>query len=389
MHGIFEARRLNNLGLNNDTTKKQIVSNFDSNASNKHKLLNSKLWNNSKVELQSIGGNCLQQEKEIIEEGSKKLLQIHSEFLEQQYVPLQQINGLIQEPMATIKNNNCFSNNCYEVQKQQLKGGEGFSSLVFTPKLVDKKKGKNDVHMVEEAQQSYGYVEDALLSTQKDFTSPVSPNKDERKQWCFAILNNAKVAAKELNANISIPIFSTRFEKKSSISGCTESLARSLPNDRASSTNSVNGGDEVIQDVTSLEKTFNYNKFDVQKSDHLNLLQSSNNERSALEATNSITKVEEVVQHVEISAIQLETAQFEKNGELETIDRINDGKIEIIFEHKQAEKKNPLSHVFKDDNVDFLSKVHETGIYYFYSLILDNFELRSNAMSNFRRVFNL
>jgi len=355
-HGDLEAGRLHNKGSKDDATSKQV---FDSNVVNRHNLLAStEPWKDPQAEFQNADGDCLHSEKEIIELGSKKLVKIHSEFLVRQYnPPLQPFKEPAQqEPETTSKDSNCFSNICHK--QQQLKGGEGLNpSLGFTPsKLLSENKEENDHMVLGEAQQSYGSVEDALLSTQRAFTSPVSPEEEERSQRCFAVLSNAKTAARELNANISIPVFSTGFEKKSSISGCTESLA----SDRGSSTDSVNGGDEVIQDVTSVEKAF---KCDERKGDQFNTLRSPTNERITVEAAVSIARVEEVVQQVEstVPVIELETAQIGENRGSETTDRIKDWPIETTAEYRQAENEKPFSHVFEKSHVEFLSKVYKTG----------------------------
>lgn len=126
-YGDSEASRHNNKGSKDDATKKQVVLDYDNNDVNRQcKLLPRK---DPQAELQE---DCLQPEKDIIEEGSKKLLQIHSEFLVRQCnPPLQPIKEPAQQEPETTPSH------------QQLQGGyRGLNpSLAFTPpKLASKTK---------------------------------------------------------------------------------------------------------------------------------------------------------------------------------------------------------------------------------------------------------
>jgi len=198
----------------------------------------------------------------------------------------------------------------------------------------------------------------------------MSLEEEERRQSCFVGLNNAKVATREVNANISISIFSTRFEKKlSMISECTKSLA----NDRDFDTNSINSGNEVIHDdVMSMEKAFKINK---QKGDQFII-----EERTIAKASVCIFEVVEVVQQIEsiVPVIQMETTQFGKNCRSKTIDRIKDWQIETTDEFREVEDEKPLSHVFEENHVELLSKVQETSASNYHpSLIGINFLVKA------------
>jgi hypothetical protein len=345
LYGDQEAKEHNSNGSKDYDTKKKV---FDNNVVSRYKLLaNTKPWSKDfQTELQSAKGDCLQPEREIIEEGSKKLLQIHNKFLSCQHnPPLQPIGEPTQQEFEAFKDSNCFSND-YHKPQQHLKGEETLNSSLNFPisKFLINNKEKNGLVVFREAQQSHCVVEDASLSTQRDFISLVSKKEEKQQQPCFAILSKAKVAATKLNANLSTPNFSTGFEEK----GCIESLA----NDQGSDIDSTNSGNEVIHDVMTKEKEF---KIDEQKEDQFIT------ERTTAEASIQIPKVEEVVQQMEsiVPVIQMETTQSKKNWGSEITDRIKDWQIETTIEYRQAEYSKPFSHVFEENHVDLMSKVQE------------------------------
>ena len=371
IHAVSDTRGINKVARD-DTTKKQIASDFDSNAVDRQKLLGCKPLKDAKAGLQSSIESCLQTEREIIREGSKKLLQIHSEFLARQYPPAPHIKGPVQEPEMTLEDSEYFPKTCSRVQQQHLTEVEGCPSLAADTELVGKNNGESHVGTIGESQQSHESVISGQHALQFAFTKSVaaeaSPKEDEHRRRCFAALNNTKTAARELNVNIPIPNISTGFGKKASISGCTASLAI----DQGSSTDSVNGGDEFFKDVTSADRTSKYDELDASNGGHFDVLQSSK-DKKAVKPAGCITRVKDFVsipQKVETPATALETTQSGKNQEPETTDRISDYQIETTAEHKQAENKNASVHVSEENHVKILNEGYETGAHQSCPLVL-------------------
>ena len=355
IHAVSETRGINKVARN-DATKKQVMSDFESHAVNRQTLLASKPLEDAKADLQNPT-ESLQPEQEIIREGSKRLLQIHSEFLVRQYPPIQDIEGPVQEPEMTLKDNKYYSQTCCRVQKQQLKRGERSPVRATTAELASENNGESDVGKIEEAPQYFGSVisgQHALqFALNKSVAAETSPKEDEHRRRCFAALNNTTIAAREVNVNIPIPNISTAFEKKAPISGFTVSLAI----DQGSNTDSVNEGDEFMGDVTSADRSAKYDGLDVSNWDQFDMLQSSRDRRT-VKPTVCITRAKDFVfvpQQGEVPNTELGATVSRRDQEPETTDRINIHRIETTVERKQAENKNPLFHIAEENHVEFLS----------------------------------
>lgn len=332
----------------------------------KQNLLMSRPLKDAEMDLQTSIESCLLPEQEIIREGSKKLLQIHSEFLIQKYPPIQHFNESVQDCETSKKDDKYFSKTFCMVQKEKLKEEECSLSLPDSTKLIDTDIRDSHVGTIEKAQQPYesavsGQHTLHFNSLTKSIAIEASPTNDIHKQSCFPYLNFTNKSSKGLS--VSNPNILTNFEKKTSASGSTMSLVV----DQGSSTKSINGSDEFIQDVTSANKIMKFDDLDMAKASHFDVLQNSKGtgtEKPIEKPIVCIAKARDFIhmpQQVEMVSPQLEATKSSKNQKPDSINKINDCHIESSIEYKPKNIKNPFSHVPKDNHVEFSNEIHEAG----------------------------